>query len=199
MNRTISKLCSIISRTSDSNYEASEAPGSLTTSARCCHEAGQPDPSCPDPVKREKAAGVQPVAEPDFYKASDSLSSRYNSIPSDSLDHEQPLDGNDSDQKDCQHRDNRSREKGSTRGTNSGGGGFSSLTGGSSGGIKVETTMTTRRNEKAKERNLTIAAMATVKAPTTTKKTKKTKAKNSAKKRQKVRHSHGCQKSRLQT
>ena len=66
-------------------------------------------------------------------------------------------------------------------------------------GIKVETTMTTRRNEKAKERNLTIVAMATVKAPTTTKKTKKTKAKNSAKKRQKVRHSHGCQKSRLQT
>ena len=132
MNRTISKLCSIISRASDSNYEASEVPGSLTTSARCCHEAGQPDPSCPDPVKREKAAGVQPVAEPDFYKASDSLSS----IPSDSLDHEQPLDGNDSDQKDCQHRDNRSREKGSTRGTNSGGGGFSSLTGGSSGGDK---------------------------------------------------------------
>ena len=136
MNRTISKLCSIISRTSDSNYEASEVPGSLTTSARCCHEAGQPDPSCPDPVKREKAAGVQPIAEPDFYKTSDSLSSRYDSIPSDSLDHEQPLDGNDSDQKDCQHRDNRSREKGSTRGTNSGGGGFSSLTGGSSGGDK---------------------------------------------------------------
>ena len=132
MNRTISKLCSIISRASDSNYEVSEAPGSLTTSARCCHEAGQPDPSCPDPVKREKGAGVQPVAEPDFYKASDSLSS----IPSDSLDHEQPLDGNDSDQKDCQHRDNRSREKGSTRGTNCGGGGFSSLTGGSSGGDK---------------------------------------------------------------
>ena len=136
MNRTISKLCSIISRTSDSNYEASEVPGSLTTSARCCHEAGQPDPSCPDPVKREKGAGVQPVAEPDFYKTSDSLSSRYDSIPSDSLDHEQPLDGNDSDQKDCQHRDNRTREKGSTRGTNSGGGGFSSLTGGSSGGDK---------------------------------------------------------------
>ena len=136
MNRTISRLCSIISRASDSNYEASKAPGSLTTSARCCHEAGQPDPSCPDPVKREKAVGVQPVAEPDFYKASDSLSSRYDSIPLDSLDHEQPLDGNDSDKKDCQHRDNRSREKGSTRGTNSGGGGFSSLTGGSSGGDK---------------------------------------------------------------
>ena len=136
MNRTISKLCSIISRTSDSNYEANEAPRSLTTSARCCHEAGQPDPSCPDPVKREKAAGVQPVAEPDFYKESNSLSSRYDSIPSDSLDHEQPLDGNDSDQKDCQHCDNGSREKGSTRGTNSGGGGFSSLTGGSSGGDK---------------------------------------------------------------